>query len=80
MRYGNLVGSKPGDMYSFAIICSEIVTKKTMWNLAERDLSEEEIVYRVKKGGLDPLRPTLNIDPSLELNPSLVFRKKFWTR
>jgi hypothetical protein len=31
-----------------------------------------EIVYRVKKGGANPLRPSLNIDPSLDLNPSVV--------
>ena len=34
-----------------------------------------EIVYRVKKGGFNPLRPTLSIDPTLELNPSIVSLK-----
>uniref|UniRef100_A0A914D549 guanylate cyclase n=1 Tax=Acrobeloides nanus TaxID=290746 RepID=A0A914D549_9BILA len=72
IRNSNLVGTKPGDIYSFAIICAEVVTRKAPWNLAEIFLSEEELIYRVKKGGVNPLRPTLNVDPSLELNPSLL--------
>ena len=72
IRNGNLAGTKPGDVYSFAIICAEVVTRKAPWNLAEIFLSEEELIYRVKKGGVNPLRPSLNVDPSLELNPSLV--------
>jgi hypothetical protein len=41
IRYVNMVGTQPGDIYSFAIICSEIVTKKAVWNISEIALSEE---------------------------------------
>uniref|UniRef100_A0A0N5AUD5 Guanylate cyclase n=1 Tax=Syphacia muris TaxID=451379 RepID=A0A0N5AUD5_9BILA len=41
LREGNNVGSKEGDIYSFAIICSEIVTKKLAFNYLDREESVE---------------------------------------
>lgn len=32
------LGTKAGDIYSFAIICSEIVTRKSAWNVEESHL------------------------------------------
>uniref|UniRef100_A0A914QB65 Guanylate cyclase n=2 Tax=Panagrolaimus davidi TaxID=227884 RepID=A0A914QB65_9BILA len=66
------LGSKAGDIYSLAITASEIITRKHVWDLGDTDLDVEEIIYRVKKGGEHPLRPNLESDPSIEINPSLL--------
>ncbi|KAI1700201.1 adenylate and guanylate cyclase catalytic domain-containing protein [Ditylenchus destructor] len=67
----NRVGTQKGDIYAFAIVCSEIVTKKPAWNVGDADESEDEIIYRIRRGGATPFRPILNIDPSLDLNSAL---------
>ncbi|EFO96506.1 hypothetical protein CRE_24801 [Caenorhabditis remanei] len=58
------------DIYSFAIIASEILTKKEAWNLHERKEGYEEIIYTVKKGGADVLRPDLHTEP--DVNQTLI--------
>uniref|UniRef100_A0AC34FJA6 Guanylate cyclase n=1 Tax=Panagrolaimus sp. ES5 TaxID=591445 RepID=A0AC34FJA6_9BILA len=67
-----ILGSKAGDIYSLAITASEIITRKNVWDLGETELDLEEIIYRVKKGGANPLRPKLESDPNIEINPSLL--------
>ncbi|KAF1753952.1 hypothetical protein GCK72_020509 [Caenorhabditis remanei] len=58
------------DIYSFAIIASEILTKKEAWNLHKRKEGYQEIIYAVKKGGRDVLRPDLHTDP--DVNQTLI--------
>lgn len=41
LRENNNVGSKDGDIYSFAIICSEIITKKLAFDYPNREESLE---------------------------------------
>ncbi|VDD85654.1 unnamed protein product [Enterobius vermicularis] len=41
LRQSNNIGTKEGDIYSFAIICSEIVTKKPPFDFNEREESVE---------------------------------------
>lgn len=36
MREDPVGESKPGDVFSFAIVCSEVITRKTAWNIDER--------------------------------------------
>ncbi len=36
IRSDDRVGTKAGDIYSFAIICSEILTRRSAWNITER--------------------------------------------
>ncbi|KAE9548179.1 hypothetical protein FO519_008608 [Halicephalobus sp. NKZ332] len=63
-------GTKSGDIYSFAIVCSEIVNMKPVWEPSETKGNPEEIVYLVKKGGVRPLRPL--IQPSVpDINPAM---------
>uniref|UniRef100_A0A8R1DSH8 Guanylate cyclase n=1 Tax=Caenorhabditis japonica TaxID=281687 RepID=A0A8R1DSH8_CAEJA len=59
------------DVYSFAIIASEILTKKEAYDLEERKESYDEILYKVKKGGQFPMRPDLAINAD-DVNPALV--------
>ncbi|VDM60906.1 unnamed protein product [Angiostrongylus costaricensis] len=62
--------SKAADIYSFAIISSEVITRKPPWNYQERKESLDELLYMIKKGGHAPIRPDLNIDG--EINSALV--------
>lgn len=62
--------SKEGDVFSFAIISSEVVTRKEAWNIHERKERTDEMLYMIRKGGHDPLRPNLESDG--EINPALL--------
>uniref|UniRef100_A0A914NK63 guanylate cyclase n=1 Tax=Meloidogyne incognita TaxID=6306 RepID=A0A914NK63_MELIC len=37
LRENNRKGTKEGDVYSFAIICCELVNRETVWNGVERE-------------------------------------------
>ncbi|KAK6039709.1 adenylate/guanylate cyclase catalytic domain protein [Cooperia oncophora] len=63
--------SKEGDIYSFAIIASEVVTRKPAWNLRERRERTDELLYMLKKGGLQPPRPELTTNDG-EINVALL--------
>lgn len=86
LRTEDTVGSKEGDVYSFAIISSEvyieyyhgtiiefqIITKSSVWDLDNRKERAEEILYMVKKGGSAPFRPELTLGENLDVNPAMV--------
>ncbi|VDO54428.1 unnamed protein product [Haemonchus placei] len=59
--------SKEGDIYSFAIVASEVVTRKAAWNLHERKERIDELLYMLKKGGPAPPRPDLNVDGEINV-------------
>ncbi|XGW27158.1 hypothetical protein V3C99_007616 [Haemonchus contortus] len=59
--------SKEGDIYSFAIVASEVVTRKAAWNLTERKERIDELLYMLKKGGPAPPRPDLNVDGEINV-------------
>ncbi|XP_052264971.1 atrial natriuretic peptide receptor 1-like isoform X4 [Dreissena polymorpha] len=52
-------GTQKGDVYSFAIICQEIVYRSGVFYLANLDLELQEIIDRVKAWSKPPFRPTL---------------------
>ncbi|XP_053387553.1 atrial natriuretic peptide receptor 1-like isoform X5 [Mercenaria mercenaria] len=52
-------GTSKGDVYSFAIICQEIVYRNGVFYLANLDLSPKEVVERVRDWQKPPFRPTL---------------------
>uniref|UniRef100_A0A8R1HRU8 Guanylate cyclase n=1 Tax=Caenorhabditis japonica TaxID=281687 RepID=A0A8R1HRU8_CAEJA len=66
------------DVYSFAIIASEILTKREAWDLANRKEHVDEIVYMVKKGGSRSIRPDLVLDAEVN-NGLLTLVKDCWT-
>uniref|UniRef100_A0AC35UA92 Guanylate cyclase n=2 Tax=Rhabditophanes sp. KR3021 TaxID=114890 RepID=A0AC35UA92_9BILA len=65
-------GSKEGDIYSLGIIFSEIVTKKVAWDLENRGESLEELVYLIKRGSSNPVRPHIHISHDVEINPAMI--------
>ncbi|XP_047115101.1 atrial natriuretic peptide receptor 1-like isoform X1 [Schistocerca piceifrons] len=58
-------GTQKGDVYSFAIIVHEIVTRQGPFFIADRHFSPKEIVENVKNGGKPLFRPTIS-DSSCE--------------
>uniref|UniRef100_A0A1I7XIR4 guanylate cyclase n=1 Tax=Heterorhabditis bacteriophora TaxID=37862 RepID=A0A1I7XIR4_HETBA len=72
LRVEDSDGTKEGDIYSFAIICSELVTRKSVWDLDNRKEKAEELVYMIKKGGSVPIRPSLQLHENTEVNPAML--------
>ncbi|TKR69362.1 hypothetical protein L596_021535 [Steinernema carpocapsae] len=71
LRDDTVFGCKQADIYSFAVICSEIINQKDVWELGDRKESVDEIIYMVKRGGSVPFRP--NIQPAMDdINPALL--------
>ncbi|CAL2045930.1 unnamed protein product [Caenorhabditis brenneri] len=61
-----------GDIYSFGIICSEILTRSSAFDLENRKEKPDVIIYQVKKGGHNPMRPSLETSETVEINPALL--------
>lgn len=74
LRNDDMIGSREGDVYSFGIISAELITRSSAFDLENRKEDAEEIIYMLKKGGLQSPRPSLEHDPALEINPALVSR------
>ncbi|PAV63310.1 hypothetical protein WR25_02415 isoform B [Diploscapter pachys] len=63
--------TQAGDIYSLAIICSELICQSSAWNLENRKEDAEEIIFLVKRGGRNPLRPSLETHET-DISPSLL--------
>ncbi|KAI1701119.1 protein tyrosine kinase domain-containing protein [Ditylenchus destructor] len=70
LREKNYVGTKEGDIFSFAITCAEVINMKPVWEATDAKGNAEEVVYLLKKTGREPFRPrmepaTQDISPAL---------------
>uniref|UniRef100_A0A7E4V6B7 Guanylate cyclase n=1 Tax=Panagrellus redivivus TaxID=6233 RepID=A0A7E4V6B7_PANRE len=65
-------GTKQGDMYSFGIISSEILTRQAPWGVEGRDGKLDELIYLIKRGGSNPPRPPMSNVSIVDLNPAVV--------
>uniref|UniRef100_A0A8R1YW01 Guanylate cyclase n=1 Tax=Pristionchus pacificus TaxID=54126 RepID=A0A8R1YW01_PRIPA len=72
IRSGDTVGTLSGDIYSFAIICSEIVTRRSAWNIEEDHVDPEELIYKLKRGGVKAIRPELETEDGNDVNSSML--------
>ncbi|KAK6751851.1 hypothetical protein RB195_003337 [Necator americanus] len=70
--------SKEGDVFSFAIISSEVITRRAAWNIHERKESVDELIYMIKKGGPIPLRPDLSAEAEIS-NATLHLIRDCWS-
>uniref|UniRef100_A0A1I7RUG3 Guanylate cyclase n=1 Tax=Bursaphelenchus xylophilus TaxID=6326 RepID=A0A1I7RUG3_BURXY len=70
IRVDDRHGNQPGDVYSFAIICSELLNREIAWDATESEDDIDEIIYRLKRGGSTPFRP--NIHPPDEVDSNIV--------
>eukprot|EP00116_Pleurobrachia_bachei_P002806 sb/3463068/ len=50
-------GTQKGDVYSFAIVCSEILTREDPFAMHNSDL--DETIRRIREGGSPPFRPVV---------------------
>ncbi|CAD6198460.1 unnamed protein product [Caenorhabditis auriculariae] len=62
---------KSADVYSFAIVCSEVLTRKPAFDWNDRKESVDELIYLIKKGGRNALRPELDME-GVEMNPAVL--------
>ncbi|KAI1704620.1 adenylate and guanylate cyclase catalytic domain-containing protein [Ditylenchus destructor] len=70
IRSNNNVGTKEGDVFSFAVTCAEVINMKSIWEASDAKGNAEEVVYMLKKGGRQPFRP--RIEPATsDLSPAL---------
>ncbi|KAI6243376.1 Guanylate cyclase [Aphelenchoides fujianensis] len=83
----NNVGSKQGDVFSFAIVCSVILTMRPAYGIENIDEVDEgecskvwmQVVRKVVRGDHPPTRPALDVDPSLDIQPELIsLIKRCW--
>uniref|UniRef100_A0A0N5AUR7 Guanylate cyclase n=1 Tax=Syphacia muris TaxID=451379 RepID=A0A0N5AUR7_9BILA len=51
--------TKASDIYSFGIICSEILTQQSAYNSLADEGDAEEIIYKIKRGRTPLTRPSL---------------------
>ncbi|KAK6015650.1 hypothetical protein OSTOST_18902, partial [Ostertagia ostertagi] len=51
--------SKSADIYSFAIVASEVIRKTPAWSIYGENEDIEDIIAAIKRGGSNPLRPSL---------------------
>ncbi|CAO4378687.1 unnamed protein product [Caenorhabditis nigoni] len=72
LRNENNEKTSEGDIYSFGIICSEILTRSSAFDMENRKEKPDVIIYQVKKGGHNPMRPSLETMESVEVNPALL--------
>lgn len=72
LRKDENTGSQEGDVYSFGIICAQLITNTSPWDLSGRKEDASGILYTVKRGGHVPPRPSLLYDDGLEINPALL--------
>ncbi|CAJ0949015.1 unnamed protein product, partial [Mesorhabditis belari] len=70
--HGNLSSSTCWIDERWQLKVSEIVTRKGVYDLVNRNEKIEELLYMIKKGGSVPLRPDLDIPEDIELNPALL--------
>ncbi|KAE9421556.1 hypothetical protein Angca_004723, partial [Angiostrongylus cantonensis] len=72
LRDPTSTGSQEGDIYSFGIVCAQIITQSSAWNLESRKEDEDELIYMIKKGGYGAPRPSLEDHKIMDINPKLL--------
>uniref|UniRef100_A0A914W7U8 Guanylate cyclase n=1 Tax=Plectus sambesii TaxID=2011161 RepID=A0A914W7U8_9BILA len=72
LRDDDKLGSPQGDIYGFAIVCSEIVTRQRPYHFNINVESAQEIIYHVKKGESQPFRPIFHLPEGSDVNPAMI--------
>uniref|UniRef100_A0A914UHY5 Guanylate cyclase n=1 Tax=Plectus sambesii TaxID=2011161 RepID=A0A914UHY5_9BILA len=62
------------DIYSFGILCSELITEMEAYASHKNDhnMTDDDIIYRVVKGERPPFRPLVNLPQNSDVNPTIV--------
>ncbi|CAJ0569162.1 unnamed protein product, partial [Mesorhabditis spiculigera] len=64
--------TKASDIYSFAIISSEILMRSPPWDVDQRKERIDELIYMIKKGRHPPMRPEIDLTNMPDMNTSMV--------
>ncbi|KAI6177871.1 Guanylate cyclase [Aphelenchoides bicaudatus] len=76
------IGSQAGDIYSFGIIASVIITMKPAYGIEDVDAIDviENTVQAVSNGSYPPTRPSLQVGNNVEIHPDLLsLVTKMWS-
>ena len=76
------IGSQAGDIYSFGIIASVIITMKPAYGIEDVDAIGviENTVQAVSTGRYPPTRPSLQVGNNVEIHPDLLsLVTKMWS-
>ncbi|EYB91033.1 hypothetical protein Y032_0211g2199 [Ancylostoma ceylanicum] len=71
LRNPDMKGTPAGDIYSFAIISAQLLTRSSVFGLGDREEDAEDLIYMLKRGGSQPVRPDL-ISKHVEVHPNLI--------
>jgi atrial natriuretic peptide receptor A len=82
-------GSPAGDVYSFAIICQEVIVRqgpfemsperRAIYSAGQRQLDPDEILDKVRIGGIVPYRPDIGAEDCVECPELLSLVKSCWS-
>ncbi|CAJ0950103.1 unnamed protein product, partial [Mesorhabditis belari] len=72
LRQPEAARTTEGDVYSYGIICSEIVMRTPPWDIEKRKERTDELLYMLKRGAHPPIRPELTLEHIMDMNPSMI--------
>lgn len=82
-------GSQHGDVYSFAIICQEVIVRQGPFEMSperriiyaagQRQLDPDEILDKVRLGGIPPYRPDIGAEDCVECPELLSLVRSCWS-
>uniref|UniRef100_A0AC34GQZ3 Guanylate cyclase n=1 Tax=Panagrolaimus sp. ES5 TaxID=591445 RepID=A0AC34GQZ3_9BILA len=68
IRSDDKIGSQAGDVYSFAIICSELINRRPAWNYTDREDDIDDIIFAIKRSSEPPARPEIDVSDDINTN------------
>ncbi|KAL6744154.1 hypothetical protein Aduo_017117 [Ancylostoma duodenale] len=72
LRHLQIKGTQAGDIYSFAIISAQLMTRSSVFGITNREEDAEDLIYMLKRGGNQPIRPDLTSKQDVEVHPNLI--------
>uniref|UniRef100_A0A914V5H4 Guanylate cyclase n=1 Tax=Plectus sambesii TaxID=2011161 RepID=A0A914V5H4_9BILA len=72
LRNAAKLGEPSADIYSWAVVCSEIITAQNAYSDRIATEGEEAIINLIRKGGNQPVRPSIQLAQGDDVNPAMV--------
>ncbi|KAI6211232.1 Guanylate cyclase [Aphelenchoides besseyi] len=67
-----LPSTKEADVYSFGIVCAEVINRKPAWECNTNDSSDtDELIYLIKRQRDTPVRPVIDVSLITDLNTGI---------
>lgn len=70
----SLPSTKEADVYSFGIVCAEVINRKPAWEVNTNQTSDpDELIYMIKRQQREvPIRPIIDASLIADLNSGIV--------